>query len=102
MAEINRERLSDLVKKWDEDQWRSAEWRQYLVSTVADYECLMERLLKAEELCSNQQEEIKCLEKQCALLQKQLSLLQKTLDIAERYSRPIVIPNQTKDGDFLG
>jgi hypothetical protein len=105
MAEMKKLKMSEWVTQWDRDQWESAEWRQYLASTLADYENQMERVVEAEKVCDRQKEEIQRLEEQCKLLQKQLALLQKTLDVAERFSRPIVLSDSTKSekgGGFFG
>jgi uncharacterized protein HemX len=97
MVETKRERMSEFVKRWGSDQWESAEWRQYLVSYLANYEDMMDRLSNYEMVCDKQKEEITSLEKQCESLQKQLELLQKTLDVMERVTRPIIIPDSWKE-----
>ena len=98
MIKTKKATISEWVKNWGKDQWESAEWRQYLISTLADHESLMDRLVEAERICDKQKDEITLLEKQCKLLQQQLELLQKTLDVAERFSRPIVISDSRKEG----
>ena len=95
MADVKNATLSEFVKKWGNDQWNSVEWRQYLVSFLEGYEEMQGRLFEAETVCEGQKKEIQSLEKQCELLQKQLTLLQKTLDVAEKFSRPIVISDST-------
>jgi uncharacterized protein HemX len=96
MAEIKKTTMSEFVKQWGSDQWNSVEWRKYLVSFLENYEEMQGRLFETETVCERQKEEIQSLEKQCELLQKQLTLLQKTLDVAEKFSRPIVISDSTK------
>ena len=105
MAEVKKINMSEFVKQWDSDQWNSVEWRQYLISSLENYEEMQGRLFETETVCERQKEEIQSLEKQCELLQKQLALLQKTLDVAEKFSRPIVISDPTKSekgGAFFG
>jgi hypothetical protein len=97
MVETKREGISEFVKRWGSDQWESAEWRQYLISFLDNYEEMMDRLSNYEMVCNKQKEEITSLEKQCELLHRQLKLLQKTLDVAERFSRPIIIPGAEKE-----
>jgi DNA-binding ferritin-like protein len=98
MIKTKKETMSEYVKNWGKDQWESEEWRQYLISTLADYESLMDRLAEAERICDKQKDEITSLEKQRKLLQRQLELLQKTLDVAERFSRPLIISDSRKIG----
>jgi len=102
MAETKRQTISEWVKQWDKSQWEAAEWREFLVQTLSDYEMSMERYHEVNTVCEKQKIEIESLEKQCKLLQRQLGLLQKILDVAERYSRPIVITEQGKKGDYFG
>ena len=89
MIEVRRERNSEWVQRWDETQWGSAEWRQYLISLIRDGEIAQDRLHEIEPLYEAQDRHIKNLE-------RQLELLQKTLDIAEKYSRPIIIPRDSR------
>lgn len=85
MEEIKFERFSEQVQRWDESQWNAKEWRQYLFSVLRDGEKALDKVSELEPLCESQGKYIKYLE-------RQLELLQKTLDIAEKFTRPIVLP----------
>jgi hypothetical protein len=95
MAEINcpvcnthikTEAFSDWVKRWDESQWNSPEWRQFLIGEIEDFYATRDKLNKIEMLYEAQAEYVKTLE-------RQIELLQKTLDLAEKFTpRPLVIP----------
>ena len=90
--EMKKERFSDYVRKWDNNQWASAEWRQFLISSLCEHEDLAEKHAETEKLCESQKNIIESLEQQINTLERQLNLLHKTLDIVERVSRPVVIP----------
>lgn len=85
MAEKRIERNSEWVQRWSEHEWGSAEWRQFIISLIREGEIAQDKLNEIEPLYKEQERYIKHLE-------KQLELLQKTLDIAEKYSRPIILP----------
>jgi hypothetical protein len=87
MAEKKNERFSDWVRRWDKEQWDSVEWRTFLASQLEYYEAEIDRLSKLE----NHESTIEKQDEYIKLLERQLAVLQKTLDVAERYSRPIVI-----------
>lgn len=86
--EFKTERISEWVERWDDFQWNSKEWREYLLSLLRAGEEVRDKLDKIEPLYEKQAEYIKYLE-------RQLELLQKTLDIAERFSRPIILPGDS-------
>lgn len=89
MSEVKRERISEWAKRWDDSEWNSQEWRAFVVSLLRDGEEAMEKLNKIEPLYEEQEKYIKYLE-------RQLELLQKTLDIAEKFSRPIILPGDSE------
>lgn len=65
-------------------EWNSREYRQYIGNYIFESTHELERLYKIEQLYTKQTEYVVSLE-------RQLTILQKTLDIAEKFSRPIVI-----------
>ena len=85
MVEMKRERTSEWMARWGENEWGSAEWRQFIITLVRDDEITQAKLNEIEPLYEEQGKYIKYLE-------RQLELLQKTLDIAEKFSRPIILP----------
>lgn len=85
MAEFKSERTSEWVARWGDNEWNSKEYRDFIIRCVQDGEEAQCNLNKIEPLYEEQERYIKYLE-------RQLDLLQKTLDIAERYSRPIILP----------
>ena len=90
MAKIERERTSEWINQWDESQWSSREWRQYLVSIICDGDIAQEKLSKIEPLYEEQEKYIK-------LLERQLELLQKTLDIVEKFTpHPIILSERSE------
>lgn len=87
---IKIKQFSNWLEEWDESQWNSPEWRQFLKNEVKD---LYETRHKLKELELRYEEQMKYLN----TLEKQLELLQKTLDIAEKFSpRPLVIPGMSE------
>lgn len=82
---IKRERFSEWVSRWGEDEWSSPEWRRFLICEIEDGQKLKDKLAEIEPIYEKQALYIKDLE-------RQLELLQKTLEIVEKFSRPIVIP----------
>lgn len=89
MAEIKKERIVDWIKQWDESHWKSAAWRQYLISLLCNGDIARDKLSKIEPLYEEQEKYIKYLE-------RQVELLQKTLDIAEKFTRPIVLTGNSE------
>lgn len=84
---INTKKFSNWLKEWDEFQWNSPEWRQFLINEVGDLYETRHKMAELETLYEEQAKYIKSLE-------KQLELLQKTLDIAEKFSpRSLITPN---------
>lgn len=83
VAEIKKERISEWVERWDESQWRSNKWREYLVKLLRNGDAVQDKLSKIEPLYEEQEKYIKYLE-------RQVELLQKTLDIVEKITSPIV------------
>lgn len=90
MVEIIREKNSQWVKRWDESQWNSPEWRRFVISLIEDGEVAMDELKEIKPIYEEQVRYIK-------LLERQLELLQKTLDLAEKLApRPIFIPGSSE------
>jgi hypothetical protein len=88
MAEIKSERTWEWMQRWGENEWGNAEWRQFIISLVRDAGIAQDKLNEIEPLYEEQGKYIKYLE-------RQLELLQKTLDIAEKFSRPIILPGDS-------
>lgn len=90
MVEFKRERTSEWMERWGENEWGSTEWRQFIITLVRDAEIAQDKLNKIEPLYEEQEKYIKYLE-------RQLELLQKTLDIAEKFTpRPIILPGSSE------
>lgn len=67
----------EFVEGFTEKDWRSPEFRQYIIGTMGDY----------DELCDEHRKLKVSHEAQCAyveMLEKQLGILQKTLDVAQK------------------
>lgn len=79
MAEV--ERLSEWVERWGESQWNSAEWRDFLLRCLRDWEIAEDRLSEIEPIYEKQIKYI-------VTLERQIELLQKTLDLAEKFAPP--------------
>lgn len=77
MVETKTERVSEWVARWDDAQWNSKEFRQYLISLLRDGDEAHDKLREIEPIYEKQAKYIECLE-------RQLELLQKTLDIIEK------------------
>lgn len=87
---VEKERIVDWINRWDESQWSSREWRQYLISLIVDGDIARQKLSEIEPLCEKQDKYIKELE-------RQLGLLQKTLDIVEKLTpRPIILSERSE------
>lgn len=92
MFERIKERNSDWIRRWDDSQWNSAEWRALLINILHDAEIAQDKLSELEPLCERQ-------EKYIDYLEKHLELLQKTLELAEKFTpRPIILH---KDGEVI-
>lgn len=90
MAEIKKEKIVDWIKRWDEAQWSSKEWRAYLLDIIRNSDIAQEKLSKIEPLYEEQEKYIKYLE-------RQLELLQKTLDVVEKLTpRPIILSERSE------
>ncbi len=85
MTEKIRERNSEWAQRWSEHEWGSSEWRQFIIALIREGEIAQDKLNEIEPLYKEQERYIKYLE-------RQIELLQKTLDIAEKFSRPIILP----------
>jgi hypothetical protein len=86
-TKVEREDISEWVSRWDESQWSSREWRQYLISTIRDGVDAQKELSEIKSLYEGQVTYIKHLE-------MQLDLLQKTLDVVAKN-----IPRCKEDAD---
>lgn len=89
VAEVKSESISEWASRWDDSQWNSREFRQFVVSLLREGEDAQKKLNALEPLYEEQERNIKYLE-------RQLDLLQKTLDIAEKFSRPIILPGDSE------
>lgn len=89
-TEIRKERLVEWIRRWDESQWSSSEWRKYLLDIISDSDVAQDKLSEIEPIYEEQAKYIKNLE-------RQIELLQKTLDLAEKLApRPIMIPGNSE------
>lgn len=87
--EIKQATTAEWVSRWDEEQWRSPEFRRFLISELEDAQKDREKLAEILPLYENQQKYIETLE-------RQIELLQKTLDLAEKFTpRPILLRGDT-------
>lgn len=92
MAEVKSERMSELVERWDESQWNSVEWREFLIGYLRNGEIAQDRLSEIEPIYEKQIKYI-------VTLERQIELLQKTLDLAEKFApRPIFIHSSGAEG----
>ena len=81
--EIKQATTAEWVSRWGEEQWRSLEFRRFLIDELEDAQKDREKLAEILPLYENQQKYIETLE-------RQIELLQKTLDLAEKFApRPI-------------
>ena len=90
MVEMKRERTSEWMERWGENEWGSTEFRQFILNLVRDAEITQDKLNEIEPLYEEQGKYIKCLE-------RQLELLQKTLDLVEKFApRTIIFPGSSE------
>ena len=87
--EFKKERTSEWMEKWDENEWGSAEWRRFVISLIRDGEIAQDKLNVIEPIYEEQGKYIKNLE-------RQLELLQKTLDIAEKFYCHRILPGDSE------